>query len=280
MRLVDPATGNELLSLSTDTEDVGRLLSLDVGFPAVRSVTTFRSKTHGALDSTRYLGDRAITAVLQMPVDSDAAVDTLAGLLNPQLRLWLYVRRDGWDAERRILVRGAMFSCPPGANRQAQAGWVAPAGLFEDSVLSQLILSPAGTAEGGLSFTFTYPKTYGTGVVPGYAYAQVGGTISAAPQIDVYGPCTSPSIELVGTGQNIVFTGLTVADGNFLRVDLSARTVYLNGDPTLSEYSALDFTVSSWWALPPGQQQLLFSPLNAGPGCVAVVSWRNRTIAG
>lgn len=283
-RLVDPTTDVELVAVGEDPDGL-ILTNLDLGFPDVRDVATPFSGADGESDGTRFVGGRAITTEVvcayEKQADRNRWVDRMSGLMHPGYRLWLYVLVDGWDSERRIKVRGATFSRTAVPPVTVQMGWKAAAGVFEDSVVSSQVLSPAGGNEGGAAFPRTFPRSYGAGVVPGYAYVDVGGTVATPPWIDIYGPCTSPSVRLIGTGQTIAFTGLTIAAGNFLRVNLdpTQRTVYLNGDPTQSRYGSLNFTISQWWSLPPGPQQLLFAPSSPGRGCQAVVSWRNRTIA-
>lgn len=281
LRLVD-LNGNELLSVAEDPFGL-ILTNLDLGFPAPRAVSTPTPGGDGSTDTTRYVGERAITAEVVCAYDAQADrnrwVDAMSGLMHPGWRYWLHVFEDGWASERRILVRGDTFTRTATPPVTVQMGWHAQAGLFEDTIVNSQILSPSGGAEGGLSLPLTFPMSFGVGVVPGYAYVTVGGTVPTPPTIDMYGPCSAPSVELVGTGQTVEFPGLALTAGTFLRVDLGAHTAYLNGDPTQSRYQFLDFAESDWWMLPPGVQQLLFAPASPGAGCQAVVSWRTRTIS-
>jgi hypothetical protein len=277
-RLVDPATGTELVSYGGWTP-AGILEQLDLGFPAPREVTAPRAGTHGTVDSTRWAGARAITMQVAMPAqpDTDTAVDNLAGLLNPQLRLWLYVQRPGWASERRILVRGATFTCPPGILRKAQAGWVAPNALLEDADESATTLMPSGTGTGGVSMPITMPVTFAGGVISGSAFVNVGGTAPAPVQIDVYGPCSDPMVRCIDTAEQIKFTGITIAAGDFLRIDTANRTAYLNGLTDQSRYNKIDFLSSTWLTLPPGRtSQVVFSPTSPSGNCQAVLTWRAR----
>ena len=277
LRLVDSVTGAELLSIGKYTQTI--LTSLDTGFPSVRSTTSVRSGGHGVFDNTRFVGERAIVAEMVLPAGpaADGAYDTLAGLMSPSRRLYAYMTQAGWSGERRALVSPRTFACPQGNLRKAQAGWSAPAGVIEDAVASQVVLSPSGSAQGGLSFPLAFPDSFATGLVPGAALVTVGGNVDASPVIDMYGPCTNPAFVVVSTGLTIAFTGLTIAAGDFIRVDLAARTVTLNGDPNQSRLNRRDFTVSSWFTLPVGQQvQVAFSPQTPGVGCQAVLTLRNR----
>lgn len=281
VRLVDPKTGTELVSYGSWTAG-GVLKSIDLGFPAVRESKSNRSGAHGTVDSTRFFGDRAITAEVWMPQppNTDSAVDQLAGFMNPASRLWLYVQRPNWPQERRTLVRGAAFACPPGVMRVAQAGWVSSSGLFEDAAVQSVTLVPSGTATGGRSYPLVEPRSYVSGLVTGATLIALSGNAPSPPTIDIYGPCSDPMVRCVDTGEQIAFTGLSLAAGDFLRVDMAARTVFLNNDPSQSRYNRLDFAHSTWWQLPAGDPsvQVVFSPFSPSPGCQAVLSWRNQWI--
>lgn len=275
MRIVSQS-GVTLFAAGPFTETT--LNNIDFGFPNVRNVSAGITGAHGEYDTTKFMGARAITAVVTLPQGpaADTVHDLIAGLMNPRLRLYLYAQRPGWPSERRIVVRGATFTCPPGTNRQAQIGFAAPLGLLEDAAVTSVTLTPTGSATGGFSFPISFPLTFVGGVVSGAALANVGGTIEASPIIDIYGPCTDPLVRCVDTGEQIRFT-MTLNDGDFLRVDMAARTANLNGDPAQPRYQSLDFTTSNWWMLPVGRAvQIVFSPSNPSGGCQAVVSWRSR----
>lgn len=278
LRLVDSVTGTELLNIGKYTSTI--LTSLDPGFPEVRSTTSVKSGGHGVTDTTRFVGQRAIVAQMVLPAGSaaDDAYDQLSGLMSPSLRLWAYMQQAGWSGERRVLVSPRAFACPPGNLRKAQAAWSAPAGVLEDAVPSQITLSPSGgTGEGGRSYDRTFPQAYSPGLVPGAALVTVGGNIDGTPILDMYGPCTNPGVLVVSAGQRVAFTGLTVAAGDFIRVDLAARTATLNGNPNQSRLNRRDFTVSSWFTLPVGQQvQIAYTPATSGVGCQALITLRNR----
>lgn len=279
VRFVDPASGAELVSYGSHT-DAGILESLDIGFPNVRESKTNRSGAHGTVDTTRWMADRPITAVVTLPEqpDTDVALDNLATLLDPELRLLMYMQRPGWARERRIEVRGATLVCPPGILRKAQAGWVAPRALFEDSYESSLVLQPSGSGTGGLTFPINFPIAFGEGVVSGAAQVEVGGNRPAPFVADIYGPCSDPTIRCIDTGEQVRFAGLTLNPGEFLRVDTDAQTAVLNGLSNNSRMNKLDFATSTiGMRLPAGRSvQVAFSPTSPSGNCQAVLTWRSR----
>jgi hypothetical protein len=282
LRIVDPASGTELLNVyATSNQSLICLNSVDLGFPNVRSVQANISGAHGVTDTTRYFGDRAITAEMTLPQGpaADTALESLAPILDVSQRFYAYVQRPGWSGERRALVRVGTFTCPPGVNRKAQIGWVAPAGLLEDSLLQSVVLNPQASASGGFAVPMQVPLVISGGLVAGASLVNVGGTAPAPPLIDIYGPCSDPLVRCVDTGEQLVFTGLSIADGDFLHIDVENRTILLNGDPSQSRYNRLDVANSSWWSLPARSGvQVVFSPNTPSGNCQAVLAWRSRYI--
>lgn len=276
LRVVD-SSGTELLALVGVGDYI--LRALDLGFPEVRDVSEALPGADGEVDSTQHVGARAVTAEVVVPpgaVGVGPRVDALAGLMHPGRRLWLHVKRWDWPAERRILARGASFACPPTNLRVAQLGWHCPKGLFEDVAGQQVGLSPIGSASGGTTFSLTAPFTFATGLVPGAATIDVGGTVAAVPVVDIYGPCSNPLVRVVDTGEQMRLIG-DVAAGDFIRLDTGARAITLNGDPNQSRYNMLDFATSKWLRLPAGRNvQVVFSPEAPGIGCMAELRWANR----
>jgi hypothetical protein len=57
-----------------------------------------------------------------------------------------------------------------------------------------------------------------------------------------------------------VFAGLQVLAGEFLEIDLRAKTIRLNGDAAQSLHSKLVFPGSVWWVLEPGDNVIVFQP--------------------
>jgi hypothetical protein len=255
-RLVDGATGLEVLRFD---QSLGVILNyLDIGYPELRTSTADRAGRDGVDDNTLYAGARAIIAALTLPDGSFYAVeDILRGVLHPSTRYWLYAQRDGWSTERRIQVVPRTYTPTSGWPKTAQIGWSAPEGMFEAPSLSGVTLSPAFTG--------------------GAAGVDVGGTAPTLAMVDFYGPCSNPSIRLAGRAQTLALA-TTVASGDFVHVDFDARTITTNNDAHLNRYTSLNFPLSSWWPLPAGPQTLAFNPATAGPGSVAVVTWRRRWI--
>jgi len=280
-RIVDLDETTELLRMDTLGSQF-TLNRLDYGFPEVRAAFTTRAGSDGEIDRTKFHGARLVTTTVtldgaQGPIGP--ALDVIRGLAHPQRRLWLYVKRDDWPlGERRILVRGESVTTPSNGKLpvQVQTVWRAPKGVMEAAQPVNVVLSPSATPVGGRTEPETFPFAYNPGLIPGSAFVPVGGTVAAVPVIDMYGPCSDPAVFVISTGQRIAFTGLTLAAGDFLRVDMGLHTAFLNNDPNQSRYNRFDFIVSSWWTLPAGVQQVAFSPSAPSTGCQALLKFRSR----
>ncbi len=275
-RLVDDG-GETLLSMGMGYADVA-LSQIDLGFPDARESSTPLSGQDGAWDTTSLVGGRGITAEVTVhePGTVGASQDVLRALMHPRRRMWLYVSRDDWAADRRIRVRGASLATANGRFPiTAQLAWRAATPTLEDVTATSVTLNPVADSGGGLSLPTVFPLAFAPGLVPGATIVSVGGTADASPTVDVYGPCTDPLIRVVGSGE-LSFTGLTVRAGDYLHIDVADRSITLNNDAAQSQYHRLNFGASTWPTLPPGSAQVVFSPASAEAGCVAVVSWRSQ----
>ena len=279
VRLVDDdGTGLEVLRLD---DSIGVVVtSCDLGFPEVRTVSNARPGQNGTNDSTTYYGARSVTVTVLMPAVGWYIVeDALRAALSPRSRFYLYVLRDGWTDERRMLVRGAGFTPQTDVRSpQAQLQWVGTDGYMEESPDQVGLVPIFSGAEGGVTSPFSTPVAFQPGFNPGASTIQVDGTEDTAPVATIYGPCTNPVLVLGGDSPQTLAFNMTIADGDYLFVDFAARTALLNNNPILSQYGYLDFTRSSWWSLPPGSQTVAFNPAQASGGSQAVLSWRPRYI--
>jgi hypothetical protein len=254
------------------------LNSLDLGWPDVRTSVVSRASQDGTVDTTSYIGARVITAELTLPASGYYAVeDQLRQVMHPAQRYWLHITRDDWTQERRVLVSGRSYTPSMGQPKTAQMVWAAPVGTFEGPQ-SSITLSPAmGSTGSGISFPKSFPISLTPGYAPGSAGVTVTGTAPTWPVVDIFGPCTNPSLFLAGTQQTLAFN-LSIAAGDYLHVDFAARMALLNNNTSLSQYGRLDFLRSSWWVLKPGSQQVAFNPAAASGACQAVFRWSPRWI--
>jgi len=275
-RIVDPS-GNTLLTLANDQASY-ILNELDLGFPSVRAVSQPNPGRNGDVDTSRFVGARSVTArVTVSATNTGPLVDTLAGLMHPQQRNYLQASRADWAAERRIVVHGETFACPPGAIRVAQLGFRAPLGLWEDVAAITVTIQPSGSSTGGFSFPLVFPLAMTPGQASGSTMVALGGSVAAPVLWRLYGPVTSPIVRRADTGEQLSFPGLVINQGDYLQIDQGAKTVLLNGLLTASLYNRLDFAGAAWWRLPSNATTgVSFTGTAIGPTTSGVLTVRNR----
>ena len=85
------------------------------------------------------------------------------------------------------------------------------------------------------------------------------------PLYRIYGPCTNPQITFPG-GAGVLSTTLTIASGHYVQIDPNARTAFMDGDPTQSQFSFLSVGTGVWQPLPPGSSFIGFRCTSPGAG--------------
>jgi hypothetical protein len=109
--------------------------------------------------------------------------------------------------------------------------------------------------------------------------ATSNGTYRAWPVLDIYGPCTNPSVTWTTPAAGaVVFTGLTIASGHYVRVDTQAQTCLLDNDPTQPVYQYIDFHSTRWAGLEPGATVLAFTASGTSSPARVVITWADSTI--
>lgn len=129
--------------------------------------------------------------------------------------------------------------------------------IYDDTLTALSTTLPSGSA--GLTFNATADFSFGGAVTGGFVTAINLGNYRAPWTATIPGPVTNPSIQHVGLGVALNFTG-TVNTGESLVIDSDAQTVLLNG--TASRYSWLN-PGSQWFEVLPGTNTINF---RAGSG--------------
>lgn len=97
--------------------------------------------------------------------------------------------------------------------------------------------------------TYTYHPTLGGSLNP-----VNDGNFSTPPKFFLTGPMTNPRIVLTNTGtgetQVLQTTGLTIASGDLVILDMATKTIYLNSDGVLRP-DWIDAGATTWWELYP-----------------------------
>lgn len=103
--------------------------------------------------------------------------------------------------------------------------------------------------------------------------ANNAGTDETHPQTRIYGSMRNPVLTNLTTGEHLAWTDLDIADGDYVLIDHYTGTVTLNGVQPL--YAGLDVVESDFFALIPGDNQLVISAFSFGVNARAEVSWRS-----
>jgi uncharacterized membrane protein len=245
-----------------------------------------RAGRSGVTDGTQF-HDGAVFQVALKVFDAGGFtrhqhVDHLRQTLRPDRRPYLYIQRDGWLEERRAAVRGSLASPIDQASHarlEVSLQLELADGVLEAVTESSDSMYPASGTGGR-----TYPKGYPWAYVPGNTGAtkiiNLGGGeygVTATPLLmRLYGACTEPVISLQTTGEVFELDGVTLAVGQYLEIDMDAKTVYLNGDPALSYYNKVNFLTSTWWQLQPGDNDLAIGAATLDTSCRLDLFWTPR----
>ena len=232
--------------------------------PDVRVSDTPRPSDHGLFPGNDYAGGRVVEVELEVTGASDAAfranVDALgAATILRQTELPLSFRLPGTGNGRRIYARPRRRTLPVDRGYLFHFGKAVIQFVATDPRVyadtETVLNTAAATSGGGRTYNRTYALVYAAGGSGGTLLANNSGNFPTRPALTISGPCNTPRIENVTTGEFIA-CNLTVASGDMLVIDMGAHTVLLNG--TASRYSTL-VGGSTFWDLEPGANSLKFT---------------------
>lgn len=255
-----------------------------VDMPAMQSGDRNRLLRHGLHPGDDFLADRTIRMVLEVyGADSTELATNVQALLTAlrpgQDEAALVMQVPGVANGAKVLVwaRPRRRSAP--VDREwfynlpvVSVEWVATdPRLYAASESSQQIALPS--TSGGLTFSVTPPLTFGAVSTGGEQTLNNAGTFQTSPSFKIVGPVTDPKLLNVTTGKTWHYVG-SVSAGDYLLVDMDARTVLLNG--TASRYSNLA-AASVFWDLEPGDNIVQYRAASY-TASIATASWRSAWI--
>jgi hypothetical protein len=270
--------------------------TVDIQFPNPNEDISPIPERDGQWDDTRFFGARAVTiagTIIPAAYGSRSKVlDRLAPFLAQTARPTLTYQIDA-DAPARFVTLRATNLTAPATNPTISAfqlAWKAADPAAYGVALNQVVIAPTAAIFGR---TYTHPQgaaiTNTSGWQPPRVYPHTSGavnvvatnqgTLSTPPLIVVKGGCTNPKVwnDTAGAVFAVGTTAqpLVLAAGSSLTIDARNRLVYLGNDPTNTRYNYVDFSVSSWWSLLPGDNHLRFVPDTADGAANATVSWND-----
>lgn len=256
------------------------LKSITAPFPAVREVVDERTDDDGENDTTELFGGRTCSVDLLATQTPAAFEAELTRFLHPRLRPYLCVVDDEWPQERRLRLRVAQFDGPltvelPQQMRRMQGQWKVPDGIWEAVDLTEQQVNADIPTSSGLSFPVSFPLSFTPTMATGGSTVSNVGGVPAHFVARLYGPCTAPRLVNETTGEEIAFTSALVLEpGEYVEINTRDRTAYLLSNTAQSRLGNLDYGVSSWWRIEPGDQQVRYAPASASAGAITVIEFR------
>ncbi len=126
----------------------------------------------------------------------------------------------------------------------------------------------------GASFPWAFPVNFGGGSGATLAINVTNaGNFPTPPTIRIYGPAAGPQIVNAATGDLVDLYALTLAAGEYVDLDFSARTVVRNDGA--NQYANVRFPGSTWFNLEPGSTTVQIFAVGAGATTGIDVSWRD-----
>lgn len=235
----------------------------------------------GGAHGNFYIGRRNVT--LQGMIDPDG-VDIVTVMQREQRikRASRALRADAvlrWQQADRPLCRLSVRrqSKPSISGRrpkQVQLAFVsADWRVYSDEEHALAALGSGPPDNGGLTFDMPFDIDF-VGLGNGIAQIQALNTGDAMtpPTFRIDGPIDSPTLYNATTGKAMLLT-TTLAFGEFLQVDVAARSILYNGVTNL--YQAFAYGVSDWIELAPGNNDLRILTPGYSPPAGFTVYWRD-----
>lgn len=260
----------------------GWLTSFDLGSPSVREVARDVPRSDGTIDLTSHTGARSVGMGLRF--DDQSELMRFMSFGHPSIRTTLRVGSLGpWPAVSAHVRPDGFF---PRVSRQehllgvaaVMANFVVPAGVFSavSTPGSPVTARPGSTGEEpGIVLPEELPWAMPPAPIVGAVTALSAGTAPSKPTIVIHGPATNPAVFSAPYGY-VTKLGMSIASGQFVVLDHTARTAQLNGVPggANSVHHLIDWAVSTWWPIHVGEQQItMTATAYAAPDARAVVTW-------
>ena len=256
---------------------------LDLGIAEHRDASSPAPDMDGSNDPTWLIGARdVIVAGTMIPDVAELweMREALTSFASPRLRCTLTFQESP-TSPVRMVRRARAFQIPTRANAAPLDAFRVvlrvERGVIESADERSAIVYASGAgASAGRTYPLIYPRTYPQAPPVGSTPAVNAGRFDASPVMRVFGPCAGIEIENRTVGRALVFDpSFALNVGEYLEIDVAARTIRLNGDPAQSRQSALDFASSRWWSLASGTNDLRFTPTEYVIGARVEVIWHD-----
>jgi hypothetical protein len=253
--------------------------------PAIDSGTVMRASDHGAWPGVHYAQSRTITLstiIKTEPGQMTAAVRELNAACTIDLmdEIPLVVQLDD-DAPEVVFARCTRRTTT--VTRTNRVGYTKGSIQFLATDPRRYSLAENSASahlpeqEAGLSWPLAFPLAWGETGSSGSLSATNEGDTGTHPTITIKGPCSTPSVTNVNTGDLLEYD-LTLSDTDTLFIDTNAGTVTLNGTQANRLYTATTrSTPEGSFVFPPGSSSLSFRSTDSppDPASTLTVTWRS-----
>ena len=235
--------------------------SLDLGWPAVRTVVNNRPDQDGIDDRTRLMGARTVSAEIAALAGAGARIDQVASSFGPFMvpsarPVLHYILDRGANVERTLTLRGSGYAWPVTGpfQRTIQLQWVAADPIARDPV-AKTATAWAGTGVLGRVYNLVFPRVYPVGAgLPTSAIITSLGDVPVQPYLRIFGPITNPRVTFDTAGPPGVHSevGMTyrIDAGHFVGIDTQRHTAYLDDLPNQSVLASINWSSLKWPVLP------------------------------
>lgn len=248
-------------------------VSLDLGFPEIRSNLFQRTGSSGDLDLTSKYGSRSVSLELTLLDTPAALLREIGTFLEPATRPYLHVLDTEWSEECRIELRVETATSPfsgPRAHiaRDVQIQWNAPNGVWEGELRTRFV-SAESDLVAGLTFPITMPLSFPATSPSGFTQIENPGA-ECHFKARLYGPCSGPELTNETTGETIRFKDdLVISAGDYVEIDTREETAFYLSSRSASRLNYLDFVTSAWWTLRHGINHVRYHPNSSEIGSSA-----------
>lgn len=248
-----------------DVMNGARVSHWDPGFPSVRDVSEPYVQASGNRDTSLYHGSSLATLRLMVIGNATESrrdfLDRFMAHCVPSARSYVHWKLNDETVERCVQFRIQKVTSPIQKHNRILVGcsMVVPLGIMQSSVVQTVVIDPAGSGtELGRAYDLDFDRDYPASDPLGAKIVVNDGNVTAWPRIRIVGPVTNPRILNNTTGREYEFIGLTLTGGQFIDIDTFDRDIV--NQANVSQMDKLDITVSTWWGLEPGDNELLFEP--------------------
>jgi hypothetical protein len=139
-------------------------------------------------------------------------------------------------------------------------------------LVDNLLVERSGSAS---AYSFGAGWSFGTAPAGGAGVTTNAGNTDSWPVVRIFGPVSAPILTNVTTGKRVSFPALTLADGQFVELDMRRGSVIYNGLASQSMLRFLDVVASDFWPLIPGGNNVRLSGSGYSATTKATVYWRD-----